>query len=283
VRQALGTSTASSRRQASPRPFLKWVGGKRRLLDQIRPLLPQRINRYFEPFIGGGALFFDQRPSSARLWDVNNELINCYVAVRDHLDELIVALRAHRYEKEYYYALRATDPKSLSPVQAAARTICLNRTGFNGLYRVNRSGNFNVPFGRYTNPTICDAPNLRLCSTVLQGADIQARDFRELAQWATPGDFVYFDPPYVPRSATAAFTDYTPGGFSWDDHLQLADLFGQLHNRGVRVMLSNADVPLVRDLYSDFDIETVYAARAINSRPDRRGNISEVVVRNYKS
>jgi len=245
--------------------------------------LPRRIDRYFEPFIGGGALFFDLRPARARLWDANAELINCYAVVRDQVEDLVDALRAHRYEKEYYYALRATDPGTLSPVQAAARTICLNRTGFNGLYRVNRSGNFNVPFGRYTNPTICDAPNLRLCSATLHGTDIQARDFRELDQWARPGDFVYFDPPYVPRSATAAFTDYTPGGFSWDDHVELAELFGRLHDRGVRAMLSNADVPLVRDLYSDFTIETVYAGRAINSRSDRRGTISEVVVRNYRS
>jgi len=257
------------------------VGGKNRVLPQLLPLLPERFNRYHEPFVGGGAMFFSLQPGKAELWDINAELINCYQVIRDQVEDLIPALSLHRYEKDYYYALRALDPREMAPVQQAARTICLNRTGFNGLYRVNQSGTFNVPFGRYSNPTICDAPNLRLCSQALAKARIDSRDFGDLRSTARRGDFVYFDPPYVPRSATAGFTNYNPGGFGWDDQERLAELFTTLAARGVHVMLSNSDVPVVRELYADFTIATVMASRNINSRADRRGAVSEVVVRSY--
>ncbi len=274
--------TANKHSGSSARPFLKWVGGKSRVLPQLRPLLPERIDRYFEPFVGGGAMFFALQPSKAELWDINSELINCYQVIQQRVDDLIGALRLHRYEKDYYYALRAMDPREMDPVQRAARTICLNRTGFNGLYRVNRSGNFNVPFGRYTNPTICDAANLRLCSRALSRTQLVVADFGELPASARRGDFVYFDPPYVPRSATAGFTDYNPGGFGLPDQVRLSETFAALAERGVRVMLSNSDVPLVRELYADFHIDTVMASRNVNSRADRRGPVSEVVVRNYR-
>ena len=263
------------------RPFLKWVGGKGRILPQLAPLLPARFENYYEPFIGGGAMFFSLQPRGTHLWDINAELINCYQVIRDQVDDLIVALRLHRYEKDYYYALRARDPAEMSPVQRAARTICLNRTGFNGLYRVNRSGTFNVPFGRHNNPRICDAPNLRLCSRALAKVQLDCRDFLELSEQARPGDFVYFDPPYVPRSPTSAFTSYSAGGFKLPDQERLASLFAKLAHRGVHVMLSNSDVPLVHELYDGFTVNIVMAARNINSRADRRGAVREVVVRSY--
>ena len=274
---------ANSRPEASARPFLKWVGGKGRVLPQLLPLLPGHFAGYHEPFIGGGAMFFSLQPDKAALWDINEELIYCYLMIRDHVDDLIAALRLHRYEKEYYYALRATNPVELSPVQRAARTICLNRTGFNGLYRVNRAGTFNVPFGRHTNPTICDAPNLRLCSRALRGVDLDSRDFQELTTSAKRGDFVYFDPPYVPRSPTSAFTSYSPGGFNLPDQERLASLFTTLASRGVKVMLSNSDVPLVHELYDGFQIDIVMASRNVNARADRRGAVREVVVRSYRN
>jgi len=280
-RRGRANSAANERPGRKVRPFLKWVGGKSRVLPQLKPLLPQQIGRYHEPFVGGGAMFFSLQPREAQLWDINAELINCYEVIRDHVEDVIVALRLHRYEKDYYYALRAMDPGNMDEVQRAARTICLNRTGFNGLYRVNRSGNFNVPFGRYKNPTICDAPNLRLCSKALARVRVASRDFSALEDSTRAGDFVYFDPPYVPRSATSGFTDYSPGGFSWQDQERLAEVFVNLAGRGVNVMLSNSDVPLVRKLYSGFVIDTVLATRNINSRADRRGAISEVVVRSY--
>ncbi len=274
---------ANNRSEGRARPFLKWVGGKGRVLPQLLPLLPSRFEGYHEPFIGGGAMFFSLQPDRAALWDINEELINCYLVIREHVEELISALRLHRYEKEYYYALRAIDPLELSPVQRAARTICLNRTGFNGLYRVNRSGTFNVPFGRHNNPKICDAPNLRLCSRALASVHLDSRDFHELTDSAKRGDFVYFDPPYVPRSPTSTFTSYSPGGFNLPDQERLASLFRALARRGVKVMLSNSDVPLVHELYDGFQIDIVMASRNINARADRRGAVSEVVVRSYRS
>jgi DNA adenine methylase len=280
-RRSRSSSAANERPAPKLRPFLKWVGGKNRVLPQLKPLLPPRIGRYHEPFVGGGAMFFSLQPREAHLWDINAELINCYEVTRDRVEDLIVALRLHRYEKDYYYALRAMDPGNMDPVQRAARTICLNRTGFNGLYRVNRSGTFNVPFGRYTNPTICDAANLRLASKALARTHVASRDFCALEDSVRTGDFVYFDPPYVPRNATSGFTDYSPGGFSWQDQERLAEVFENLARRGANVMLSNSDVPLVRELYADFSIDTVMATRNINSRADRRGAVSEVVVRNY--
>tara|TARA_Y100001968_G_scaffold303251_1_gene317282 strand:- start:1216 stop:1896 length:681 start_codon:yes stop_codon:yes gene_type:complete len=226
-------------------------------------------------------MFFALRPPTTELWDINSELINCYRVIRDQVEELISALRLHRYEKDYYYALRSLDPATLGPVARAARTICLNRTGFNGLYRVNRSGNFNVPFGRYTNPTICDAPNLRLCQRALSQVRLETEDFEALDERAKAGDFVYFDPPYVPRSPTSAFTSYSAVGFKLHDQQRLAALFTRLSERGVKLMLSNSDVPLVHELYQEFRIDLIQASRNVNARADRRGAVSEVVVRNY--
>ncbi len=265
----------------APRPFLKWVGGKGQLLDQLWPLLPSMFGRYFEPFVGGGALFFARRPPRAALTDVNTELIDCYRAIRDSVEEVIKALRKHDYEPNHYYAVRAVEPKNLGLAERAARTIFLNKTGFNGLYRVNAAGKFNVPFGRYTNPQFCDEDNLRSCSLALQGVAIRVRNFEAVARDAKPGDFVYFDPPYVPVSETSDFTSYVPGGFSWKQHEKLADVFRQLSRSGVYAMLSNSDTRAVRELYAGFSVHEVSATRSVNSNATRRGRVAEVVIRNY--
>ncbi|MGH7271069.1 MAG: DNA adenine methylase [Polyangiaceae bacterium] len=267
--------------RAVPRPFLKWAGGKGQLLDQIRPLLPESFARYFEPFVGGAALFFALKPARAALADVNAELVHCYRAIQKDVEAVVRALRRHRYDRDHYYRVRAVEPASLDPARRAARTIFLNKAGFNGLYRVNQSGTFNVPFGRYEDPTLCDAVNLRACALALQGAEIRVRDFEEVTSAARAGDFVYFDPPYVPLSKTAAFTSYSALGFGAGDQERLAKTFRALAQRGVQVMLSNSDTPAVRDLYRGFRIDEVLAARSINSRGAGRGKVGEVIVRSF--
>lgn len=264
-----------------PKPFLKWAGGKGRLLEQFAPLLPKKYARYFEPFLGGGALFFGLRPKKARLSDVNAELVDCYTAVRDDVDSLIAELKRHRYEKDHFYRVRALDPRSLSLPARAARTIFLNKTAFNGLYRVNSSGQFNVPFGRHRDPQFCDEDNLRACCRALRKVELIVADFTDVLKKSNEGDFVYFDPPYVPVSKTAYFTAYAPGGFGWPDQQRLAAVFVELDRMGVQVMLSNSDVPALRKLYAGYRLDRVAAARAINSKVEGRGKIAELVVRNY--
>jgi DNA adenine methylase len=263
---------------ATPRPFLKWAGGKSQLLGRLRTCVPSSYDRYFEPFLGGGALFFSLRPAKGVLGDINREIVDCYTAVRDDVGGLVRALRNHRYDTDHYYAVRDADPAALSLVERAARTIFLNKTGFNGLYRVNRAGKFNVPFGRYAKPAICDEENLRACSAALANAELVAGDFACVAARAKAGDFVYFDPPYVPLSRTAAFTAYAPGGFDLDAQSRLAAFFGKLAARGVALLLSNSDVPEIRKLYARYRIHTVAATRAINSNATRRGPVKEVLV-----
>lgn len=262
-------------------PIVKWAGGKGQLLDRLLPLLPARMGRYLEPFAGGAALFFALAPRDAVLSDTNAELVNMYTVARDELTALVRTLRPFRYDRDRFYQVRATDPATLTPVQRAARFIYLNRTCFNGLYRVNRRGQFNVPFGRYTNPRICDVPRLSAASRVLAGADLRLGDFAAGAEDARRGDFVYFDPPYVPVSRTASFTSYTAAAFGMPAQERLAALFAALDKRGCKVMLSNSDAPAVHQLYKGFRIERLTATRNINSRATARGAIFEVVVRNY--
>ncbi len=269
----------------APRPFLKWAGGKGQLLEQLWPLLPAGpFAQYFEPFVGSAALFFALRPKSATLSDVNRELIDCYRAVKGHVDDVIAALEQHRYDEVRYYEVREQQPAALALAARAARTIYLNKTGYNGLYRVNRAGRFNVPFGRYTNPGFRSPEsleNLRACARALRGARVCVRDFGEVVRHAKKGDFVYFDPPYVPLSDTSDFTLYVPGGFGPEEQARLATVVDALTGAGVVVMLSNSDTPMVRELYARYRIDTVTAARSINSRASRRGKVREVVVRNY--
>jgi DNA adenine methylase len=269
----------------TPKPVLKWAGGKSRLLPHLLRLIPDNFAAYHEPFIGGGALFFrlvgQGRAQQVFLSDVNPSLIDVYLALRDCIDEVVEILRGHVYERDYFYRIRALDPNDLTLAARAARIIYLNKTCYNGLFRENRSGQFNVPFGRYKNPTICDEPNLRAASRALQGVDIARRNFATVLDVARAGDFVYFDPPYHPLSSTANFTAYDRKGFGLDDQRQLRDVFAALGERGVRVLLSNSDTPFIRELYQGFAIEQVFAARAVNSKANGRGKVAEVIVRNF--
>lgn len=273
------------------RPFVKWAGGKQQLLIQYEAFFPDRPERYFEPFVGGGAVFFHlwntgRLPEQRFLFDNNHELINAYHAVRDDLQALLdlLAVHAERHNKEYYYQIRNLDRQhvALGPVERAARTIYLNKTCYNGLYRVNRKGQFNVPMGSYKDPKIRDEETLRAASPALQGAHIEVRDFRTIIDVAQEGDFFYFDPPYDPLSKTASFTSYTAGSFGDEDQRNLAEVFAQLTEMGCRCMLSNSHTPFVLDLYQAFRIEIVRANRAISSDPNGRGGIPEVVVLNYE-
>lgn len=262
-------------------PFLKWAGGKTELLPEIANRLPRSFNTYWEPFLGGGALFFRVSPVAAVLSDANEELINCYLVVRNNLPELITHLKKHVVKKDYFLTLRKSQPWQLDPVSRAARLIFLNKTCFNGLYRVNQRGEFNVPFGDYDNPRIFDQAILEADSALLQKSEILCRDFRHLLYKTQPDDFVYFDPPYVPLSNTSSFTAYSETPFDHREQRSLSRVYKALNERGCRVMLSNSDSPAVASLYKDFNIEKVHVSRAINSRADRRGKIPELIITNY--
>ncbi len=263
------------------RPFLKWAGGKRQLLGEILGRLPGRIKTYYEPFLGGGAVFFalaaEGRVSRAVLSDVNDDLITVYRGVRDDVEGVIAALKRYRYDEEEFYRVRAQKPRSL--IQRAARVIYLNKTGYNGLYRVNRSGQFNVPFGRYKNPRICDEPNLRAASRVLQCAEIREADFEAVCRQARPGDAVYLDPPYLPVSSTARFADYDHHPFREAEHKRLAEALRELGQRRVLALLSNSDTEQTQRLYRGLKVEKVFASRSINSNPEKRGPVQELLVR----
>ncbi len=267
-------------------PFLKWAGGKRRLLAQYQPYFPLKndIERYFEPFIGSAAVFFHLRPDKAHLADVNPKLVEIYSIVQNSVGQLIKALGRHRNERDYYYEIRAQDPAQLDPVERAARLIYLNRTCYNGLYRENRSGRFNVPFGRYKNPTICDSNRLEKASAALQGVKLQVADFEEAVASAGPRDFVYFDPPYAPLTATSNFTSYNRHGFGLQDQRRLAQVFHDLSDRGCRVMLSNSSTPLIRELYGHDHARliSIQARRSINSKGHKRGPVQELLIINYE-
>jgi DNA adenine methylase len=267
-------------------PFLKWAGGKSQLLKTFSSYYPSVFGRYFEPFVGGGAVFFALAAKQgngfrATISDCNQELINCYATVRDHLEELLEALRKHRNDKHHFYAVRGSDVARLSAIDRAARLIYLNKTCFNGLYRVNRSGQFNVPFGKYKNPRIVDETNLRLASRVLQNADVLCSPFENTLSKTKAGDFVYLDPPYQPVSATSNFTSYTSASFGLQDQERLADFVHKLDKRGCHVMVSNSDNELIQQLYARFKVHKVTATRAINCKGNLRGRINELLITNY--
>ena len=266
-------------------PIVKWVGGKRQLMFELLKNMPEDFNRYFEPFIGGGALFFELQPDNAYISDMNEELINLYKVVRDNVDELITDLQKHDISKEYFMEIRnidrAEEYENWSDVQKASRFIYLNRTCFNGMYRVNSKGEFNVPFGDYKNPRIVDENNLINCSNLLQRTEIKHADFSEILKKVKKGDFVYFDPPYVPLSETSSFTSYTKDGFDIDMQFKLRDVCDELDSMGVKFLLSNSDTKLVNELYENYNIKKVFASRQINANADGRGKITEVLVRDY--
>ena len=271
-------------------PFTKWTGGKRQLLPVIRELMPKTYNRYFEPFVGGGALFFDLAPKDAVINDFNAELINCYQQIKDNPQELIEILKVHQEynSKEYYLDLRSADRDEridmMSEVQRAARILYMLRVDFNGLYRVNSKNQFNVPYGRYKNPKIVDENLVSAISTYLNNNQIEIKkgDFEKAVLDVQPGDFVYFDPPYIPLSETSAFTSYTHEGFSYDDQVRLRDTFKKLSDGGAYVMLSNSSSFLVEELYRDFNIHYVEANRTNGAKSSSRGKISEIIVTNYE-
>lgn len=279
-----------------PKPFVKWAGGKRQLLPVIGANMPVSFGRYFEPFLGGGALFFHVMGMArhpCHISDINADLVLAYETIRDRADDLIEALVEHeeRYREDsesYYYAVRAEyndDSERRDPVYAASRLIFLNRTCFNGMYRMNSSGKFNVPYGRYVNPTIADSGNIYAISELLNMPDVEiaCRDFGEVTARARKGDFVYFDPPYVPLSKTASFTRYTKGDFGLDDQKRLADTCGILDEMGCHVMLSNSDAVATTEIFADdrWTVERVKASRRINSDSSKRMGHYELLIRNY--
>lgn len=271
-------------------PFTKWTGGKRQLLPVIRELIPKTYNRYFEPFVGGGALFFDLAPKDAVINDFNAELINCYQQIKDNPQELIEILKVHQEynSKEYYLDLRSADRDEridmMSEVQRAARILYMLRVNFNGLYRVNSKNQFNVPYGRYKNPKIVDEELISAISVYINNnqLEIKVGDFEKAIVDVRTGDFVYFDPPYIPLSETSAFTSYTHEGFSFADQVRLRDAFKRLSDTGAYVMLSNSSSALVEELYKDFNIHYVEATRTNGAKSSSRGKVSEIIVTNYE-
>lgn len=274
-------------------PFLKWAGSKRQLLPELLARVPEKFTTYHEPFLGGGALFFElagrsETPMRAVLSDSNSRLIRTWTTVRDSVGDLVKLLQVHATkhyvdQAKYYYKQRARTKTidTASNVELAAWFIYMNKTCFNGLYRVNGKGEFNVPMGSYKNPVICDEENLHACSLALAYSTIECRDFRFLLKRgiAWKGDFVYFDPPYVPLSKTSHFTAFTKGGFTEHDQEELARLAKEVRDHWeAHVLVSNSSAPLVRKLYKGWKIEAVSARRAINSKADKRGEIKEYLI-----
>ena len=270
-------------------PVLKWVGGKRQLLNELSSRMPTRIGNYIEPFVGGGALLFDKQPKSFILNDTNEELINVYVQIRDSIDELVAILKHFENNEREFYRIRAQDRDSsfddLPLVYRAARILYLNKTCYNGLFRVNSAGEFNSPFGFYKNPNIVNEPVLRAVHDYFceSNASFMSGDFTQVLDFVKRGDFVYLDPPYVPVSDSASFTGYTQRGFGEDDQRRLFDFCRRLDKKKVKFMLSNSSVPFIHGLYRDFTIEVVYAKRNVNSIADKRGEVPEVIIRNYEN
>ena len=271
-------------------PFTKWTGGKRQLLGELRSYMPETYGRYFEPFVGGGALFFDLAPEQAVINDFNEELINAYRQIKNNPAELINLLIKHKENnsKDYYLELRSADRDGrisrMTGVESAARILYMLRVDFNGLYRVNSKNQFNVPYGRYKKPKIVDVDLLYQISEYLNENDIEIlqTDFAEAVKDAQIGDFVYFDPPYIPLNETSSFTSYTHEGFSYEEQIRLRNTFKELTERGVYAMLSNSSSPLVEELYKDFNIYFVEAQRTNGAKSSSRGKISEIIVTNYE-
>jgi DNA adenine methylase len=270
-------------------PFLKWAGGKWSIAPKIAALLPEdaRTRVYREPFLGGGAMFFYLRPERAHLSDSVRALINAYGMVQSSVDPLIKRLEALRetHSSEQYYAIRDRfngEPKA-PKLERAAWLIYLNKTCFNGLFRTNKGGVFNVPEGRFVNPRVVDPDRIRLASALLARATLTCAPFDDLLKSAKKGDLIYLDPPYVPLSRTSSFSSYSEGAFRHEDHVRLADVYRKLHDRGCKLVLSNSDTPTVRELYKGFDIHTLSAPRAISAKASTRGATTELLIRNYKT
>lgn len=281
----------NARREPLAQPFLKWAGGKRQLLSEIRPLLPKKYRCYYEPFLGGGAVFLDQQPAKAIVNDFNSELINCYEVIKNSPDELLEEVAKFENTSDCFYRVREMDRSDdftlLSDVKRAARIIYLNKTCFNGLFRVNSKGQFNAPFGHYKNPTIADPAIIQALSRYLNSEDTTFRnvDFAEAVVDAQKGDFVYFDPPYDPVSDTSSFTGYSLNGFNREEQIRLRDLCDALTAEGVKIMLSNSYTPFIHELYNSehYTCRIVQARRNINSVASGRGKVDEVLILNYEA
>ncbi len=274
------------------KPFVKWVGGKGKLVPELAKFFPVSFDEYYEPFVGGGAVFFSLKPTVAHISDLNEVLISLYKIIKNDVSKLIQELE--KLDNSYNSLKNLDDKKSLylqkrsqynelpnDSFEKAALLIFLNKTCFNGMYRENLKGGFNVPFGKHINPTICDERNLLMVSDSLKGVTISRSSYEVLTSKAKPGDFVYFDPPYHPLNETSSFTSYQAGGFTAEDQEKLRDEFKRLADTGCKVMLSNSDSPLINELYKDFNIHKIYAARAINSKGNGRGKILELVITSY--
>ncbi len=270
-------------------PVLKWVGGKRQLLGKMKPLFPKGIKYYCEPFVGGGAVLFDLQPKHAYVNDINSELINVYEVIRNNVDELIEELKKYKNESDFFYEVRDWDRNkekynSLSKIQRAARIIYLNKTCYNGLYRVNNAGEFNTPFGSYKNPNIVNEPVLRAVHAYFSEADIHfsSVDYAEVLATIPRGTFVYLDPPYDPVSTSSNFTGYAKGGFSKEEQIRLREQCDILNAHRIKFMLSNSATDFIKEQYQNYHITTIKAKRSINSVASKRGNVDEVVVTNYE-
>ena len=268
-------------------PFVKWAGGKAQLLEEILARLPEKLRTYHEPFVGGGAVFFRLkalgRVKKAVLSDANGDLMTAYTALRDAPEAVLTELEAlsTRTSEKDFYEIRAQDPDGMTSAQKTARLIYLNKTGFNGLYRVNSKGRFNVPYGRYAKPKVVDRENLLRVHKALQGVKIEQSPFTAVLKRAKAVDFVYFDPPYQPTSKSSSFTAYAKGGFGEVDQRHLAQVVEELARKGVEVLLSNSDTPLARELYEGkgYEVDRVSAKRNINSKGTGRGAVNELLVR----
>ena len=282
-------SSKQNRKNIMVTPILKWVGGKRQLLDVIVPLVPKKISTYVEPFIGGGALFFNLQPKKAIINDMNVELINIYNVVKNNPQELINKLKEHEElnTTEYFYSIRGLDRfdsyDELSSLDKAARIIYLNKTCYNGLFRVNQAGQFNSPYGKYKNPNIVNQPAILAMSHYFNTNEIAmlSGDYKECLKGLRKGSFVYLDPPYMPLSTSSSFTGYTENGFDTAQQKELKEECDKLNSKGIKFMLSNSDHPYLRELYKDYEIITVKAKRSINSVGNKRGEINEILVINY--
>jgi len=266
-----------------PKSFIKWAGGKAQMLKYIKPLVP-KFDQYYEPFVGGGAVFWSICPEDykkALLSDSNGELMTAYKVIRDDVEDLITLLRKYPNDKDFFLQMRAIMPNDLDPIPRAARFIYLNKTCFNGLYRVNKSGGFNSPFGKYKNPKICDEDTLRSCNRALQGIELTATYFQNvLPEVEGAKSFVYLDPPYVPIDKTS-FVSYSKKGFGLEQHEELAKMIEGMDKRGVKVLLSNSDTEWCRERYKGLTITEVHGRRSINSNGKGRGNVGELLIRNY--
>ena len=266
--------------------FVKWAGGKKQLVEQFKPLFPEKMERYFEPFTGGGAIAFfvlkTFKPKEVFLSDINDELITSLIVIRDNVEELIKSLKKlkENHNKENFYNVRAQDVNKLTNLEKASRFIYLNKTCFNGLYRVNSKGGFNVPIGSYKNPAVCAEEDLREISELLKGVHLERKQFYDVLDLAKKGDFIYFDPPYYPLNKSS-FTKYAKGDFLEKEQEKLAEVFKELDKKGCLVMLSNSDTEFIKNLYKDFKLSFVKARRMINSDATKRGEINEVVITNY--